>query len=65
MPLYEFSCKHCDRVFEEIVPMDTDKRKCNQCGNIARKIISSSNFRIEGYSEANGYSKNMKDKKKC
>ena len=32
------------------------------CGNTANKIISLSNFKINGYSEANGYSNSKSTK---
>lgn len=43
MPIYEFKCKSCEKVFEELVPMNTegDRLKCPQCGNVgARRLIS-------------------------
>ncbi len=62
MPLYEFYCKKCKNTFESIELMDTRKIVC-LCGADARKIMSAPNFKIEGYSEANGYAnKGAKDK---
>ena len=61
-PLYEFSCKECKKTFESIVPTGTKETIC-MCGDIALKIMSSPNFKINGFSEANGYS-NKGSKKK-
>lgn len=57
MPIYEFSCKKCGEVTEDIVTVSTDTIKCPKCGSDANKIMSSSSFVINGYSEKNGYSK--------
>ncbi|HYG56798.1 MAG TPA: zinc ribbon domain-containing protein [Symbiobacteriaceae bacterium] len=43
MPIYEFKCKSCEKVFEELVPMNTegDLLKCPQCGTVgARRLVS-------------------------
>jgi len=43
MPIYEFKCKTCEDVFEELVPMTTegDRLTCPTCGAIgARRLIS-------------------------
>lgn len=61
MPLYEYHCKKCNNTFESIESSDTDKLIC-VCGETATKIMSSSHFKITGFSEANGYS-NCSDKK--
>lgn len=42
MPIYEFICKPCDHVFEELFASSTEKRKvlCPRCGgrDVARKF---------------------------
>lgn len=43
MPIYEFKCKACSHVFDELVPMNTegDLLKCPQCGQVgARRLVS-------------------------
>lgn len=43
MPIYEFKCKSCERVFDELVPMNTegDSLKCPKCGSVgARRLVS-------------------------
>ena len=58
MPLYEFHCEKCDYVFEQL--LDTRKvlaMECPKCKELAEKIISSSNFVVNGYNTQNNYSK--------
>lgn len=57
MPLYEFECKKCGSISERIVSRDIIEIKCPVCKENAKKIISSSHFIINGFSEKNGYSK--------
>lgn len=43
MPIYEYKCNTCAKVFDELVPMNTegDLLKCPQCGSVgARRLIS-------------------------
>jgi putative FmdB family regulatory protein len=43
MPIYEFKCKTCEHIFEELVSMSVngDSLTCSRCGAIgARKLIS-------------------------
>ncbi len=43
MPIYEFKCKSCEKVFDELVPMNTegDSLKCPKCGSVgARRLVS-------------------------
>ncbi|HYF79113.1 MAG TPA: zinc ribbon domain-containing protein [Symbiobacteriaceae bacterium] len=43
MPIYEFKCNTCEKVFDELVPMNTegDLLKCPKCGQVgARRLIS-------------------------
>jgi len=63
MPLYEFRCKKCNYLFEEL--LDTRNilaMECPKCKELAWKIISGSNFVVNGYNAQNNYSK--KEKKK-
>jgi len=65
MPLYEFQCNKCGYIFEEIYRKSSPTKissYCPVCKNngitsIAKKIISKSNFVINGYNAKNGYSK--------
>lgn len=61
MPVYEFECK-CGHVFEELVPMDTESRKCPNCGkNKAKKILSPCTFELKGGGwYADGYASSKK-----
>lgn len=41
MPLYEFRCSSCDRVFELLLSLDSPtERDCPGCGGKAVRIIS-------------------------
>ncbi|MBR9982094.1 MAG: zinc ribbon domain-containing protein [Desulfatitalea sp.] len=61
MPVYEFECK-CGHVFEELVPMGTDSRKCPHCkGKQAKKIMSTCTFELKGGGwYADGYASTRK-----
>jgi putative FmdB family regulatory protein len=41
MPLYQYYCLHCERVFEAIVPLkEYDKKiKCPKCGKEMNKYV--------------------------
>lgn len=62
MPIFEYQCKKCGYIFEEVILNKIPKigTICPNCSYIATKIISDSNFVIKGYSEKNGYSKGEK-----
>jgi putative FmdB family regulatory protein len=62
MPLYEYYCKSCKKIFEKLSKYGEDKTKCPKCEKECKKFISISNFKINGYSYANGYSKGAKTK---
>lgn len=59
MPIFEFSCTKCGYIFEEVSFKKVEKisTTCPNCKGHANKIISTSNFKIRGYSIRNGYSK--------
>lgn len=60
MPVYEFECK-CGRVFEALVPMGTESRKCPACAKKAKKIISQCSFELKGGGwYADGYASSKK-----
>ena len=60
MPIYEFQCEGCYKISERIVPQGVKIVECDHCGDFAHKIISAGSFKINGYSESNGYSKGGK-----
>jgi|GEM_PF-2558758 len=63
MPLYEFYCEACENKFEKIIKDTTiEAHHCPFCAengkdNLAFKILSKTNFKINGYNSRNGYSK--------
>jgi len=66
MPLYEYKCDNCESIFEKIqsisnrnIPLSQPCPECKEIGYII-SLMSSANFKINGYSEANGYSKQGK-----
>lgn len=62
MPMYEFFCGECSHPFESIETLGTKVSLCPICRKEAKKVMSTSNFKINGYSEANGYSNKGKEK---
>ena len=49
MPLYEFRCPACDRVFEELRRAgDETQAPCPDCGRDACRIVSLSAFALKG-----------------
>lgn len=48
MPIYEFTCSSCAKVFDEIVPMGTTERACPTCGSAAAKSVGSYKFAAHG-----------------
>ena len=61
MPVYEFECK-CGHIFEDLVPMGTEKAKCPRCqGEKAKKIMSPCTFELKGGGwYADGYASTKK-----
>jgi putative FmdB family regulatory protein len=58
MPVYEYQCTTCKRIFEIItIKSDPDPHKCPDCGKKGKKLLSPVYFRMKGYSAENGYSK--------
>lgn len=58
MPVYEYECKECDRVFEVQQKM-TDKplSNCPECQAPVKKLMSMSSFQLKGGGwYADGYS---------
>lgn len=49
MPLYEFRCPACDRVFEELRRAGDDgPAPCPACGRQADRVVSLSSFALKG-----------------
>jgi len=51
IPIYEFKCKVCGCVKENLIPMShsyINKMKCSDCGGDAIKIPSVSSFELKG-----------------
>lgn len=50
MPFYEFKCPECGHTFEKIRKMSeaSDPAECPECGKMAEKMVSGSNFRLNG-----------------
>ena len=46
MPLYEFCCKRCGCVFEEVTPVDSPPPKCPECGGETYRLISPVSFKV-------------------
>ena len=58
MPLYEFKCKECEHVFEEIQKYTDPNPQCEKCDEGTEKFISQTSFVLKGscwYKD--GYSK--------
>jgi hypothetical protein len=47
----------CKKITERILKHNPNKYTCTFCGETADKLVSAASFKINGYSEANGYSK--------
>lgn len=53
--LYKFKCS-CGNIFEDIVPAGTESVTCEKCKKFANRVKEyPTNFSINGYSFANGY----------
>ena len=49
MPIYEYECLKCKKVFEEVQKI-TDKplAECSECGGALRKLITNTSFVLKG-----------------
>lgn len=58
MPVYEYECKECDRVFEVQQKMsDKPLTTCPECQAPVKKLVSRSSFQLKGGGwYADGYS---------
>lgn len=49
MPVYEYECKDCHKVFEIQQKMaDAPLTVCPECEGVVKKLISSSSFQLKG-----------------
>lgn len=69
MPIYEYQCKKCGYIFEEITTKMEPPKISTVCPNcaeknqegIAKKIISGGTvFTVHGFNSSNGYAGNMR-----
>ena len=66
MPIYEYQCPQCGRVFEEWVKLSDahEEMPCPDCGADAPRLISHTSFVLKGggwYVTDYGYRKGIKD----
>jgi putative FmdB family regulatory protein len=49
MPLYEYKCKSCGKIFEKLESFNTESvRKCPECGSPAKRLLSLGSFILKG-----------------
>ena len=56
-PLYQYECLHCKHEFELMLKMGASNPECEKCRGETRKLPSAGNFKLKGYTAANGYAK--------
>lgn len=50
MPIYEYECNDCGKIFEEFVKMNHQGiTECPYCGSPARRIFSTSNVNMSAW----------------
>lgn len=54
MPMYDFKCQKCGRIFERLISAEAGTQFC-ACGGATERLQSAPAFAIEGYSAKNGY----------
>ncbi len=69
MPIYEYRCPKCQKIFEEwsTITEDHPEEPCPDCGTASPRIMSSTSFVLEGggwYVTDYGYRKGVKEEKK-
>jgi len=40
MPIYEYACRPCQKIYEKIKPVGTETIACPKCSGEAKKILS-------------------------
>jgi len=54
MPIYEFRCKDCGEVFEELI-LGKEEVKCKKCGSSkVEKLMSAPAFKCDGSFKGSG-----------
>lgn len=49
MPVYEYKCHHCKKVFDHLQSINSDPlKKCIYCSGKVEKLISASSFQFKG-----------------
>lgn len=50
MPVYEYICRRCDKIFESILPISrrAEPQKCPECGSGGERIMSLTGFVLNG-----------------
>ena len=66
MPVYEYECNDCDKIFEVQQKMaDAPLTSCPTCSGSVRKLISMNSFHLKGGGwYADGYASNGNEKAK-
>jgi putative FmdB family regulatory protein len=57
MPLFDYECTSCSYKFEKLVMGSEFIEFCPKCACRVKKLPSLSTFKLNGYTEANGYTK--------
>ncbi len=49
MPIYEYRCESCDKIFEKIIFRKDEKISCPECGNAnVQRVLSVCGFKTGG-----------------
>lgn len=50
MPIYEYSCRHCGKTFEDWLrpSEEAENRPCPDCGALCPRVISNTSFILKG-----------------
>lgn len=49
MPLYEYKCKSCGKIFEKLESFNTEfVSVCPECGSTAKRLLSLGSFILKG-----------------
>lgn len=48
MPFYDFKCKKCEHVFDDMVKFDDPNPVCVKCSAETERLIGGSNFQLKG-----------------
>lgn len=67
MPVYEYECQSCNKVFEIQQRMsDAPLQQCPECQGVVKKIISANSFQLKGGGwYADGYSSSSSGAPAC